>query len=55
MPGNHEQHANYTHYKERYNMPINDANEGTSKFYSFNLGPAHYIVLDTDIYLHEEY
>ena len=36
-------------------MPINDANEGTSKFYSFNLGPAHYIVLDTDIYLHEEY
>ena len=55
MPGNHEQHANYTHYKERYNMPINDANKGTSKFYSFNLGPAHYIVLDTDIYLHEEY
>ena len=32
MPGNHEQYANYTHYKEKYNMPVSNSNDGTSKF-----------------------
>jgi hypothetical protein len=55
IPGNHDVHANGTHYKERYNMPWNEANNGTDSFYSFDLGPAHYIMFDTEKYLVKGY
>jgi hypothetical protein len=51
IPGNHEDFKNATHYQARYNMPVNDANQGTDTFYSFNLGAAHYIMFDTERYL----
>ena len=55
IPGNHEDHSNFTAYKTRYNMPVNEANNGTSTFFSFNLGLAHYIMIDTELYFHSYY
>lgn len=49
IPGNHEDHNNATAYKHRYLMPENEANNKTNTFYSFNLGPAHYVMFDTEI------
>jgi len=51
LPGNHEDHLNYTHYKERFIMPLNEANQGTGYFYSFNMGSAHIIMMNTEVYL----
>jgi hypothetical protein len=50
ITGNHENYQNQTHYVNRFNMPLNDANNGTSTFYSFNYGLAHYLLFNTDIY-----
>jgi len=55
IPGNHEDHHNFTAYKTRYNMPINEANNATSTFFSFNLGLAHYVMIDTELYFHSYY
>ncbi|KAJ9581518.1 hypothetical protein L9F63_023309, partial [Diploptera punctata] len=45
-PGNHEEYKNYRHYKKLFKMP------GTSEglWYSFNLGPAHFISISTEVY-----
>ena len=51
LPGNHENWNNCSHYKNRFIMPKNNANQGTGYFYSFNLGRAHYIMLNTELYL----
>lgn len=51
LPGNHEPNLNYTQYRNRFKMPINEANEGTGWFYSFNFGKAHYVMLNTEILL----
>lgn len=51
-PGNHEGYNNYTHYKARFNMPYNEANNGTSYFYSFNLGAVHFVVYNSNAYFH---
>lgn len=48
LPGNHEYHYNYTHYKERFLMPYNDAADGANTFYSFDLGPVHWIMFNTE-------
>lgn len=52
-PGNHESYHNYSHYKARLNMPYNDANQGTSYFYSLNLGPVHFIIYNSNAYFKE--
>jgi hypothetical protein len=51
IPGNHEDHDNATHYKTRFQMPNNGDNEGTGYFYSFNLGPAHIVLFNTETVL----
>jgi hypothetical protein len=51
LPGNHENFQNSSHYKNRFIMPYNEANEGSGYFYSFNLGRAHYVMINTEIYL----
>lgn len=51
LPGNHEDFKNYTHYKERFTMPNNGHNQGTGYFYSFNIGRAHIIMMNTEVYL----
>ena len=52
LPGNHEDHWNFTAYRHRYLMPENYANNRTSAFYSFNLGLTHYVMIDTEVYMH---
>ena len=54
LPGNHEHWYNFTHYKTRFAMPINEANNGTNYFYSFDMGPAHIIMMNTECYLYYE-
>jgi hypothetical protein len=54
LPGNHEDFLNYTHYKERFIMPLNDYNQGTGYFYSFNVGRAHIVMMNTEIYLEDD-
>ena len=55
LPGNHESHENFTHYKERFYMPVNDVNQGTGYFYSFDMGPAHFIMMNTEVYFQPEF
>jgi hypothetical protein len=53
IPGNHEDFRNFTHYKSRFNLPVNDANEGTGMFYSFDMGYAHFSMIDSEC-LHDK-
>ncbi|OMJ96204.1 hypothetical protein SteCoe_162 [Stentor coeruleus] len=48
-PGNHEYINNCSHFKNRFKMPINEANQGTGYFFSFDLGRAHFIMINTEI------
>lgn len=50
-PGNHEQAYNFSHYRERFTMPGNSEN----LFYSFDLGPAHFISIDSEAYYYLNY
>lgn len=51
IPGNHEIHLNFTHYRKRFQMPDNGFNEGSGFFYSLNVGPVHVIMFNTEIML----
>ncbi|KAF0314612.1 Acid phosphatase type 7 [Amphibalanus amphitrite] len=45
-PGNHEQYGNFSNYKNRFSMP-----GGTeSMYYSFDMGPVHFISISTEFY-----
>ncbi|XP_073980741.1 acid phosphatase type 7-like [Rhodnius prolixus] len=50
-PGNHEEAYNFSHYRERFSMP----GPYESLFYSFDLGPAHFISINTEAYYYLEY
>ncbi|XP_030378447.1 acid phosphatase type 7 isoform X4 [Scaptodrosophila lebanonensis] len=45
-PGNHEEKYNFSNYRERFSMPGN----GDSLWYSFNMGPIHFISFSTEVY-----
>ncbi|XP_014275560.1 acid phosphatase type 7 [Halyomorpha halys] len=45
-PGNHEEAYNFSHYRERFTMPGDSEN----LFYSFNLGPAHFLSFTSEAY-----
>ena len=52
-PGNHESFDNFTHYKYRFTMPDWEPHLQSSDlnmFYSFDLGPVHFISLSTEYY-----
>ncbi|CAG0881669.1 unnamed protein product [Cyprideis torosa] len=49
--GNHEYAYNFSHYKERFSMPSDSKN----LFYSFNMGPAHFICVSTEVYFYTNY
>ena len=53
IPGNHESDQNFTHYRNRFTMPVNDENEGSGFFYSFDLGMAHYVMFSTESFLNK--
>ncbi|XP_052767645.1 acid phosphatase type 7-like [Mya arenaria] len=52
-PGNHENKYNFTHYKRRFSMPSDE--NGDLMFYSFNMGPVHFISLSTEYYFFIQY
>lgn len=45
-PGNHEWHYNFSNYKARFNMPGDDRN----MFFSFDIGPVHFVSISTEFY-----
>lgn len=53
-PGNHEPMYNFSNYKYRFSMPdgrdINKASQDKDMFYSFNLGPVHFISINSEAY-----
>ncbi|XP_013103211.1 acid phosphatase type 7 isoform X3 [Stomoxys calcitrans] len=46
VPGNHEEAYNFSNYKARFSMPGGQ----DSLFYSFDLGPVHFIGFSTEVY-----
>ncbi|KAL8592603.1 hypothetical protein ACOMHN_026533 [Nucella lapillus] len=46
-PGNHESAYNFSNYRNRFTMP---GGEGTGMYYSWNIGPAHIVSFNTEIY-----
>jgi hypothetical protein len=50
IPGNHENFNNFTHLKERFHMPVNEANQGTNSCFSFDIGRAHFVMFSTEVF-----
>lgn len=50
-PGNHEEAYNFSNYRARFSMP--GSSEGL--WYSFNLGPVHFISVSTEVYYFLQY
>ncbi|KAI7840052.1 hypothetical protein COHA_006183 [Chlorella ohadii] len=48
VPGNHEWHANFSHYRALFAMPRRQ--RGDNLFYSFELGPLHVLVYNTEAF-----
>ncbi|XP_055377474.1 acid phosphatase type 7-like [Condylostylus longicornis] len=44
--GNHEEKYNFSNYRSRFNMPHNNDN----LYYSFDIGPIHFIAFSTEVY-----
>lgn len=49
--GNHEQKYNFSNYKARFSMP----GHAQSLFYSFDLGPAHFVGVHSEVYYQVQY
>lgn len=50
-PGNHEEKYNFSNYANRFSMPGRDS----SLFYSFDVGPVHFVSISTEVYYFTEY
>ncbi|KAJ8719862.1 hypothetical protein PYW08_012037 [Mythimna loreyi] len=50
-PGNHEEKYNFSNYAARFSMPGRDA----SLYYSFDLGPVHFVSISTEVYYYINY
>ncbi|VDO59974.1 unnamed protein product [Haemonchus placei] len=49
IAGNHENDGkNFTNFQERFQMPSNGFHD--NQFYSFDLGPIHWVALSTEYY-----
>lgn len=51
VPGNHEEKYNFSNYRARFSMP----GEYESLWYSFDMGPVHFIGIDTEVYYFMNY
>lgn len=51
-PGNHEHYQNFSHFRELFRMPENEQNQGSNFFYSFDLGPAHFLSINSEAYFY---
>jgi len=54
-PGNHEIVFNFTSFNNRFYLPYKFSNALDSTYYSYNHGYAHYIALNTDIGVLEDF
>lgn len=52
-PGNHEQMYNFSNYRARFSMPNHEDTENL--FFSWNMGPVHFIAVNTEAYYFLEY
>ncbi|XP_076046783.1 acid phosphatase type 7-like [Oratosquilla oratoria] len=52
-PGNHENAYNFSNYRARFSMP--NYRDTESYFYSFNMGPVHFIAISTESYYFTNY
>lgn len=50
-PGNHEEASNFSNYRTRFNMP----GDSEGLWYSFNMGPVHFISISTEVYYFTQY
>jgi len=48
VPGNHEAAYDFLQYRSRFSMPNYASTE--SLYYSFDLGPVHFVAVDTELY-----
>ena len=46
-PGNHEAHANFSHYRSLWSMPGHASRHNL--YYSLDLGPLHLLVYNTGV------
>jgi len=53
IPGTQEDLANYTQYHMRFLMPKNNDNKGTGFFYSLNIGPVHFAMVNSELYFNK--
>lgn len=51
VPGNHEEKYNFSNYRARFSMP----GDSESLFYSFNMGPIHFVGIETEAYYFMNY
>ncbi|XP_046431137.1 acid phosphatase type 7 isoform X1 [Neodiprion virginianus] len=51
VPGNHEEKYNFSNYRARFTMP----GESEGLWYSFNMGPVHFIGIETEAYYFMNY
>ncbi|XP_041353434.1 acid phosphatase type 7-like [Gigantopelta aegis] len=52
-PGNHESTYNFSNYKNRFTMPGDE--DSSNMFYSFDMGPVHFISISTEYYFFLQY
>lgn len=50
-PGNHEEAYNFSHYRYRFEMPGDDR----KTYYSFNMGPVHFVSVSTELVFYRNY
>jgi len=49
-PGNHEEHENFAHYRNRFSMPRSYVNDGLDMWHSWNIQKIHFISYSTEVY-----
>eukprot|EP00117_Sycon_ciliatum_P047556 scpid31150/ scgid0868/ Iron/zinc purple acid phosphatase-like protein len=54
-PGNHEIAYNFSHYRNRFAMPSDDASPANDHlWWSLDIGPVHFLSYDTEVYFARE-
>ncbi|XP_011874902.1 PREDICTED: iron/zinc purple acid phosphatase-like protein isoform X2 [Vollenhovia emeryi] len=51
VPGNHEEKYNFSNYRARFTMP----GDSEGLWYSFNIGPVHFVAIETEAYYFMNY
>jgi len=54
VPGNHENFDNFTDYRNRFTMPATPFPGGMSSWYSFDMGPIHFVGISTEVFFFDD-